>query len=231
MNYGAYILNDLFLTSEETKKLEALALKLVEQSTPTHNAGKYASALWSFIPLTHGNETKDIAIPDEVRSPEVQKILSFFKTPISLGVFYYLRPGGKLHPHRDLTGAKLNDRIRFHIPIRTNPNVFFHVAGERVIMKPGTLWALDTSYVHSVENAGDEVRVHIVIECDVNDWVRSILAKPNLKTKLHDIYYAGYLMTAIVKSMLINTWKDPKYLAAQFGMGIKFIKWRFLKKK
>lgn len=231
MNYGAYILNDSFLNSEEIKNLETLALKLVEQSTPTHDSGKYASALWSFIPLTHGDETKNVTIPDEVRTPEVQKILSFFKTSISLGVFYYLRPGGKLHPHRDLTGAKLNDRIRFHIPIRTNQNVFFNVAGERIIMKPGTLWALDTSYVHSVENAGNDVRVHIVIECNVNDWCRSILAQPNLKTKLHDIYYAGYLISAIIKSMLINTWKDPKYLTAQISMGLKFIKWRFLKKK
>lgn len=231
MNYGAYLLDEFFLTSEETKNLESLALKLVDQSTPTHNAGKYASSLWSFIPLTHGDETKDIAIPEEVRSPEVQKILSHFKTSISLGVFYYLRPGGKLHPHRDLTGAKLNDRIRFHIPIKTNSKVLFNVAGERIIMKAGTLWALDTSYVHSVENAGDEVRVHIVIECNVNDWCRSILAKPNLKTKLHDFYYACYLLTAIVKSLLINVWKDPTYLAAQFSMGLKFIKWRFLKRK
>ncbi|KYG64717.1 hypothetical protein AZI86_10930 [Bdellovibrio bacteriovorus] len=222
MNYGAYVLDEKFLTDAEIARLCELAIGLSKQSTPTHEAGKYASKLWSFIPLVENGAE----IPDNVRTPEVNKVISFFKTPINMAVFYYLQPGGVLHPHRDLTGAKLNQRIRFHIPIQTNPKVVFKVSGEQVVMRPGTFWALDTSYVHSVRNDGNEVRVHIVIECDVNDWCKSLLVKPNLITKVHDIYYALYLGTAILKSLLVNSWKDPKYLKAQLGMGIRFIQWR-----
>lgn len=223
MNYGAYILNEKFLSSDEIERLTALSLSKRALSTPTHATGKYASNLWSFIPLVKENSSE---IPEGVRTSDVEKVISFFKTDINMAVFYYLEPGGVLHPHRDLTGAKLNDRIRFHIPLQTNDQVFFNVAGERLIMAPGTLWALDTSYVHSVRNDGKEVRVHIVIECEVNSWVKSLLVKPNFHTRIHDIYYVLYLGTAVFRSLLVNTWKDPKYLAAQIGMGIRFIKWR-----
>lgn len=222
MNYGAYILQENFLDANEITKLRDLAISLANQSTPTHDSGKYASNLWSFIPLVD----KGHAIPENVSTPEVQKVISFFKTPLNMAVFYYLQPGGVLHPHRDLTGAKLNERIRFHIPIQTNPNVEFKVSNERVIMKPGTFWALDTSYLHSVRNDGDEVRIHIVIECDLNEWCRGLLVKPNFKTKMHDVYYALYIVGAILKSLVVNSWKDPKYLKAQIGMGIRFIGWR-----
>lgn len=223
MNYGAYVINANFLNAEEILQLKELSLKLLREATPTHAAGtKYASNLWSYIPLV--NKSGEAA--SNVDIPAMRKVLDFFQTSITLGVFYYLMPGGDIHPHRDLTGAKMHDRIRFHIPIQTNDEVYFHVSHERMKMLPGTLWALDTSYLHAVRNAGIEPRVHIVIECDVNDWCRSILAKPNLKTKMHDIYYTCYLIWAVSKSLVINSWKDPKYLKVQLNMGIDFLKWR-----
>ena len=222
MNYGAYLIDPEFLSQDDISALTALALTSQGRSIPTHDSGKYASDLWSFVPLV----LADGSIPDNVETIEVKRVISFFKTRINMAVFYYLEPGGTLHPHRDMTGAKLNDRIRFHIPIRTNDNVFFRVSGERIIMGPGTFWALDTSYLHSVENVGSETRIHIVIECDINQWCRSIMAKPNWKTRFHDVFYAGYLAFAVVKSLAINSWKDPAYLKAQIGMGIRFVKWR-----
>ena len=224
MNYGGYVIRQNFLSVEEINKLKTLALALVNKSTATHETGKYASKLWSFIPLL----TKDGKIPDDVNCPELNKIVSFFQTSLSLAVFYYLEPGGKLHPHRDLTGAKLNDRIRFHIPIQTNSEVVFKVSNERLLMNPGDLWALDTSYLHSVENNGGEVRIHAVFECDVNDWCKGILKKKNLHTFAHDIFYFFYLVFAVSKSLLVNTWKDPRYLQAQIKMGMGFIRWRII---
>lgn len=143
-------------------------------------------------------------------------------------VFYYLELGAKIHPHRDLTGASLNNRIRFHVPIYTNPGVKFTVSGETIKMIPGDLWCLDTSYVHSVENLGNESRVHLIVECGINDKIRTKI--PNgLDAKLHSLNYAVILAASLVKALVVNSIRDPKYFKSQMGMVWKFIKWRVLK--
>src|SRR2546422_88016 len=83
-------------------------------------------------------------------------------------------PGGRpaapqlLARRRDARG----DARRF-----THPEVEFVVGGKRVDMRPGELWALDTSYEHSVRNRSNQVRVHLVVEVVANDWVWSLLPK------------------------------------------------------
>jgi hypothetical protein len=135
------------------------------------------------------------------------------------------RAGARIHQHRDLTGAGLNNRLRFHIPIVTNPLVDFRVSGEKVMMEPGDLWCLDTSYVHSVENSGTRSRVHIVVECGINNRVRSEISR-GLRVKLHDAHDAGLLAWSFAKSILKTSRSDPEYFCAQMGMVKKFIAWR-----
>jgi aspartyl/asparaginyl beta-hydroxylase (cupin superfamily) len=114
-------------------------------------------------------------------SPELhfcKKILNYLNVENSdLFVFYYLDPRAKIHPHRDLTGASLNNRIRFHVPVITNDDVKFIVDGNVVNMLPGSLRCLDTSYVHQVENGGKISRVHIVIECKISNDIKNKLPK------------------------------------------------------
>jgi len=42
-------------------------------------------------------------------------------------------------------------------------------------MEPGYLYFVDTSYPHAVFNASTIDRVHLVIDCEANDWVRSLM--------------------------------------------------------
>jgi len=42
-------------------------------------------------------------------------------------------------------------------------------------MKAGECWYLDLSLPHWVENHGSTDRVHLVIDCDVNEWLRKII--------------------------------------------------------
>ena len=37
------------------------------------------------------------------------------------------------------------------------------------------MWALDTSYLHSVSNNGDRERIHLVFDVKVNNWVKKEL--------------------------------------------------------
>lgn len=61
---------------------------------------------------------------------------------------------------------------RHHIPIITNDNVAFIVNNEIKNMKVGECWEINNSYMHSVENNGDEDRVHLMIDIMPNKFIK-----------------------------------------------------------
>ena len=65
--------------------------------------------------------------------------------------------------------------MRIHVPLSTGPGVEFLHDGERVDMAEGEAWYLDLNLRHSVVNRGEEPRIHLVIDCVVDDWLRSVL--------------------------------------------------------
>jgi len=76
-----------------------------------------------------------------------------------------LPAGLSIPTHRDAAQHfKLYNRI--HIPIITNPKCLFTVGGETIHMKAGELWEINKHQVHSVENNGEEDRIHLIIDCD-----------------------------------------------------------------
>ncbi len=220
MNTGAFLIKPQFFDDGEISKIAELALSLEQKKSSVHEGGKYKEIQWHKVDLA----------PEE--HPFISKIYKFLGAEQNgICVFYYLSPGAVLHPHRDLTGASSNARLRFHVPIITNDRVFFNVSKERVIMLPGELWALDTSFLHEVKNESEQTRVHIVIECQVSETAKSHLPKKNLLGRAHDAYFIGILTYSLLKSLMINIWKDPKYFLAQMYMLKKFIAWRVFGKK
>jgi hypothetical protein len=180
------------------------------------HAGQYSAKNWF-----------QVKIPSNLDFSK--KIFNYFNIKNSeLFVFYYLESAAKIHPHRDLTGASLNNRIRFHIPVITNNNVNFVVDGEPIKMAPGYLWCLDTSYIHSVENGGDTSRVHIVIECEISKEIKNKMPK-GWVVIFHNLKFILSLIASLVRSILMNLIKDPKYLLSQLKMILRFIGWRFFK--
>ena len=75
----------------------------------------------------------------------------------------------RLNANKDVTehtdsGNYLNTVRRFHIPIITNENVFYTVNGEKINMKEGDCWEINNRRPHSVDNASDEDRIHLLID-------------------------------------------------------------------
>jgi hypothetical protein len=56
------------------------------------------------------------------------------------------------------------DRVRVHIPIKTQPSVRFECGDAAVNMAAGECWIFDTWRMHRVMNANDDMRIHLV--CD-----------------------------------------------------------------
>lgn len=220
MNSGTFLVKKDFFDTDEVEEISKLALSLEGDKSSVHEGGKYKDIQWHKVDL------------DPQAYPFVANIYEFLGAEKNgICVFYYLSPGAVLHPHRDLTGASSNARLRFHVPVITNDNVIFNVSKQRVVMLPGELWALDTSFLHAVENNSRETRVHIVIECDMNKAVLAHLPKKNLSGRVHDVYFVSILALNFLKSIFINIWRDPKYFLAQMQMLKKFVLWRVFGKK
>ena len=47
--------------------------------------------------------------------------------------------------------------------------------GQRIVMDEGTCWYVNVNFPHRVANRGTADRVHLVIDCIVDDWLRSIM--------------------------------------------------------
>lgn len=71
-----------------------------------------------------------------------------------------LQPKYALTYHTDTDSA-----LRYHIPIVTNDNIMFIVADKVYRMKQqGTLYTIDTNYLHTVVNASKTPRIHLILD-------------------------------------------------------------------
>jgi hypothetical protein len=109
------------------------------------------------------------------RCPNIRAILELFQCPLRSVRFLRLTIGSIIREHRDADLGFAKGEIRFHIPLVTNPDVVFFLDAHRIEMKAGECWYLDLSLPHWIENRGASDRVHLVIDCEVNDWLRQLL--------------------------------------------------------
>lgn len=78
--------------------------------------------------------------------------------------FMQLEAGGHIGRHRDrLYGWEL-PILRLHVPIITHAGVEFWVEEQRLDMRPGELWYVNTSREHEVFNRGPTARTHLVVD-------------------------------------------------------------------
>ena len=74
-----------------------------------------------------------------------------------------LAAGRDVPPHIDIN-YYWRTHLRIHIPVITNPDVFFTCGQETVHMEPGSCWIFDSFRTHKVQNKGSEHRVHLVLD-------------------------------------------------------------------
>jgi hypothetical protein len=86
-----------------------------------------------------------------------------------------LGPDASVREHTDYNLGYEDGEVRIHVPIATSPAAVFELEGRAVPMQLGESWYLDLNLRHRVANPGDEPRVHLVIDCVVNDWISRTL--------------------------------------------------------
>ena len=115
--------------------------------------------------------------------PQVRHALAFFQCPQYAVQFQRLEAGSTLKARRDHTLKFEDGKVRLHIPILTNPDVEFFLAGKRVVMSEGECWYHDLTLSHSVANRGASDRIHLLVDCGVNDWLREMLVADSMAAR------------------------------------------------
>ena len=85
--------------------------------------------------------------------------------------------GSIIEEHTDHELSFEHGEVRIHIPVLTSPHVEFYVGGKRIQMEEGETWYLNANVPHRVSNAGPTDRVHLVMDCLVNQWVESMFQR------------------------------------------------------
>jgi mannose-6-phosphate isomerase-like protein (cupin superfamily) len=109
------------------------------------------------------------------RCPYLQMVLSQFQCPLNSVRLLRLGAGAVIREHRDHQLGFAEGEVRLHIPVTTNPDVAFVVNGRRLVMNAGECWYIDFSLPHRVANRGSTDRVHLILDCTVNNWLRALL--------------------------------------------------------
>jgi mannose-6-phosphate isomerase-like protein (cupin superfamily) len=107
--------------------------------------------------------------------PNIRAALATFQCALNSVRLLRLGPGARVREHRDYGLEFDGGEARFHVPI-VNDGSEFVLQGWPVPMQPGECWYVDVNRPHSVRNAGARVRIHLVIDCVVNEWVKGVVA-------------------------------------------------------
>ena len=121
--------------------------------------------------------TRYLPTPLLAGCPAIARFLDSLQCPVMSARLLSLRRGAIIKPHRDVELAFERGEARLHIAILTNPDVEFLVEDRRVVMEAGTCWYINANLTHRVANRGDTDRVHLVVDCRVDDWLRARFAE------------------------------------------------------
>ncbi|GAC1623814.1 MAG: hypothetical protein NVS9B10_09100 [Nevskia sp.] len=97
------------------------------------------------------------------RCPYIRQVLEHFGVVWSRSRLMRLAPGATVPEHSDINYHWFS-RVRIHIPVVTAPGVRFHGGAEAVHMAAGEAWVFDNWRRHSVVNASEVTRVHLVAD-------------------------------------------------------------------
>ena len=127
----------------------------------------------SLYPNPHAQAFTDTPLLD--RCPHVRAVLAQFACEITSVRFLRLGPSSRILEHRDYDLRYATGEARLHICVQTNERVRFVLDSREVIVAEGECWYLDVCRPHSVENLGDKPRIHLVVDCVVDDWLTNLL--------------------------------------------------------
>lgn len=88
-----------------------------------------------------------------------------------------LKAGAIIKEHTDLELYFEKGEARLHVPVFTDPRVEFFLDNIPLCMKEGDCWYINANLPHRLANKSDSDRIHLVIDCKVNEWLKDFFEK------------------------------------------------------
>lgn len=142
---------------------------------------------WSGVPLrsVRGVATQlypDPAAPVPYADTEIlascpahRAALAQFGCPVTSARLLALAPGATIREHRDYRLGWHDGEVRIHVPIITDDRAEFVLDGLPVDLATGEAWYLDLTCLHRAANNSTERRVHLVVDCVVDEWLTMLM--------------------------------------------------------
>lgn len=200
--------------------VQDLSRVMEDKWIPHFNTGGYVGN-WNAISLyaKDGNEQNIFAhLPNNVsisetplmkECPYFKEVIDYFKFPILSVRLLRLEVGAEIKPHTDYELGYEDGQFRLHIPIVTNPDIEFILAGEHLTMLPGECWYTNVNFVHSVANRGTIDRVHLVIDGVRNEWTDELFFALAPESSFHAVREEN-LSTETIERMLEELKNNPQ---------------------
>lgn len=118
--------------------------------------------------------------------PSVRSLLNSLQCEMLSARLLNLKAGAVIKEHTDKELYFEKGEARLHFPIITNPFVEFYLDNERLQMQEGDCWYINANLPHRLANKGNSNRIHLVVDCKVNDWLREMFNACISKTVLSD---------------------------------------------
>jgi quercetin dioxygenase-like cupin family protein len=195
-----------FSESYDVDRLQAELAGVLKEEWPLHFNTRDFNGDWRSISLrsVSGASNDIYAHPDgEYKDTPVLTLMPYIKEMLDSWEcekesvrLLSLAPGSVIKPHKDLGCGYADGIFRIHIPIVTNPLVYFTINDAQLHLKAGECWYMDFSTTHSIVNNGDTARVHLIIDGIRNNWTDQLFAA-------HGYDLADKKMDAGVKAQMI----------------------------
>jgi mannose-6-phosphate isomerase-like protein (cupin superfamily) len=162
---------------------------LADQQWQPHYNETHYSGQWSVLPLRSAGgridrlsaeltgEAEYSNTPLMVNFNDIDAFIKTLKCPLMAVRLLNLHAGSVIKQHRDFELAFEKGEARLHIPIVTNNAVEFFVNNEQVRMRTNECWYINANLPHRVANKGETNRIHLVIDCQVNDWLADVFER------------------------------------------------------
>lgn len=146
-----------------------------------YNPSVTLETLWLkhlIVPIRQSDESVKF-VPNESlkKCAYLLSIFETFQCQTETFRIHTLDGGASIKPHRDTGYSFEHGKVRLHIPIQTNDQVEILLENKPVKMKEGECWYCNFDIIHEVHNHSDQPRVHLILDCLVNDWMKDIFSE------------------------------------------------------
>jgi hypothetical protein len=140
---------------------------------------------WEIISLRAPGGQSALIVPDITNSllkyedtalmeacPHIRSLVNKLECDVMSVRLMNLHSGSAIKEHTDAELSFEQGEARLHLPVVTNEHVEFYVQDRLIKMNAGSAWYINANLPHKVINKGSSDRIHLVIDCKVNERIR-----------------------------------------------------------